>query len=60
MATRFSHVWPYWGVDDEAAPNPWMMVPLNGHNHVLLREGAGLTLHFNSSRIDVTEVNCGR
>lgn len=59
MPTRFSHVWPYWGVDEEARPHPWIMVPLNGQNHVLLREGAGLSLDYDHGRIDVTEITRG-
>lgn len=37
----FSKVGKELGVDDEL-PTPWMMVPLNGFNLVLLRDGKGL------------------
>jgi hypothetical protein len=57
MATRFSSVWPYWGVDDQASPHPWMMVPQNGQNHVLLRDGAGMTVRSRGVNITVTEIN---
>jgi hypothetical protein len=56
MAAKFTSVWPYWGVDDQANPNPWMMAPQNRHNHVLLRDGAGLTVRVARGAVTVHEV----
>lgn len=56
MAAKFTSVWPYWGVDDQATPNPWIMVPQNGLNHVLLRDGAGLTVRAKTGSVTITEI----
>jgi len=56
MATRFTSVWPYWGVDDQARPHPWIMVPQNRQNHVLLRDGSGLNVRARVGSVNITEV----
>jgi hypothetical protein len=42
MATQFKEVRPNYGVDENAAPIPEMIVPLRGTNHILLIDGDGI------------------
>jgi hypothetical protein len=50
---KFGEVHPACGVDEESA---WMMVPLDGYNLVLLRDGDGLRLDFDGRLVEVREV----
>lgn len=53
----FGQVWKEWGVDDELS-TPWMMVPRNGFNLVILRDGKDLTtVPENKQLIDVIDIS---
>jgi hypothetical protein len=57
MVARFARVFDNSGVDDVAAPNPWMIVPAEAYGRVLLKDGAGLTLKYDRSLVEVHELN---
>jgi hypothetical protein len=58
MATRFIEVLPNYGVDENAAPIPEMIVPLRGTNHIFLidGEGIGVPQAEKPNTLEITEV----
>ncbi|MCK6683984.1 MAG: hypothetical protein L6R30_16400 [Thermoanaerobaculia bacterium] len=56
MVAKFTQVFPESGVDDDASPHPWMMVPRQAYNLALLVEPQGLRLSFDSSFVEVHEL----
>ena len=56
MVARFNQVCPEQGVDGEASPNAWMMLPRESYNLALLEDPQGLRLVTDSSAVEVHEL----
>jgi hypothetical protein len=58
MTPAFAELIPEWGVDAQATPRAWIMVPLEDHNLILLKDGIGWTLKpiKGSGEVEVSEI----